>query len=1210
MSQLRPSLCRDAFKVSPQKIALLNESDLNDLMDQLIKAQAYICKSPISEISINAEEKAKDDGCDGWTSQPGNPDEWLGRTNTCWQFKAGRAGEPTRLKGEVTKKIPKETLENGGRFVVVTSGSRSGKRGRDDRLKVIRQEAESLSLPTDNILVFDSELLSNWCNQHPAIAARWEGRPNGLWTLEDWSISDEHQVPWQATTIIQSDIEKFRNNLDFINGDLIHLHIHGQPGVGKTRFALELCRNAEWNSFVIYIRQSTDFRLIELIDSAVPDLGTKFMIVADEVQPDMLRPLRDSVGRGNGRIRLISIGHCPSPDPSRIPAIVVEPLNNELMASVVTGWYPCFPREYTGFVVRFSDGYVRLARLAANAVAQKPDMNVHELLNRQEIRGFLDRMLGTGDRKSLYVVAALNKVGWTGDLSVEGETIAQILGLDWSCVRVSVERFNSIFGIAPQGGRYRYISPTPLGTHLAVEAWMIFTEEMRSLPDKLPTEESRDSYYNRLKSIASNVQVREYAKDQLKFFFEPNRFVDAKEVLRWSALTAADPDLAARKIALALENSSIEDRLKIAGKARREIVWTLTRLAWRMSSFQDATTTLALLAEAENETWSNNASGEFIARFQIYLGGTALPYTDRLTVINKIIDMDSRSLDKLAIKALSKAGEQHASRSVIDPVSDETPELEWQPKTQDDYKKCILAAINILSYLAERGFNENKECLVGAANNIAWMIRKSLVQEEVKNYFKLLRCIYPEQRETLRRLIYNLIYFEKNHWKELIPEELKDLESFHSEFEGTSLRARLLQLVGHPGYKREDTIDLKPVAEDLISSIKVLEEHWQWLTSGQAVYGFGLGEAIAEIDKSGELEDVLPSFKGSGPDLSVMCGYICKRRTIVGDAWYEKWVSTAMDRYPNRIELIIQVARLCGATDSIAKIIADILRREIGKPATVGQLVYSNFAQCLSAKSLENVIRAMVEAGHSASALAILDNRLKNNPDEFENWKPLALELVILPELVGNGHMISFYWKEVAASLVAYYPGEIASAILRKQTKRGKDRWFIKHSNASEILDACIEVDPSSVWRVFRPYLSDKSTAYFLSIGFPRGVLERMPRDEVKAWIAENPKDNAPLVAQFISMDVSSDDTIAAQVIGEFGDYDDVASAFFANLISGSFSGPISVKWHELSKLLVEIAKKTSLPKLRQWVLNSVQSLKEMAERDELREEEDDLRFR
>jgi hypothetical protein len=366
----------------------MSDKDLNGLMGQLLRAQAYKSSAPLNEIRVNTEGGAKDDGSDGWSAKPATPDDWLGSTDTCWQFKAGSAGEPARLASEVTKRIPKETLTSGGRFVVVASGSTNGKKGEDDRLAKLIADAEAATIPTEQIEVIGSERLTNWCHQHPAVATCWAGRPNGLWSLDDWSHSDEHRVPWQASPAVQADLDARRADLDFATGSIHHLHIQGPPGVGKTRFALELCRGAAWSGTVIYIRQAAALRLLELLDSAATDQGVQLVVVADEVQPEQLRPLRESVGRGSGRVRLITVGHSPSPDPTRIPALLVKPLDEQAIQKVIKGWYPAMPPEHVDFVVRFADGYVRLAHLAAYPQPRAAD--VRQAVRGRAWEGFVD----------------------------------------------------------------------------------------------------------------------------------------------------------------------------------------------------------------------------------------------------------------------------------------------------------------------------------------------------------------------------------------------------------------------------------------------------------------------------------------------------------------------------------------------------------------------------------------------------------------------------------------------------------------------------------------------------------------------------------------------------------------------------------------------------------------------------------------------------
>ena len=148
-------------------------------------------------------------------------------------------------------------------------------------------------------------------------------------------------------------------------------------------------------------------------------------------------------------------------------------------------------------------------------------------------------MLGSGDRRALYVVAALTSVGWTEDMQGEGQAIARHLGMDWNTVRWTVDDFDRRLGIAPRGGRLRYISPTPLGIHLAVEAWSTYPDLLKSLPAELPSERARDAYYKRLQAIASNTEAQGFAREQLDLFFRVDDFFDARAVRRWSALSSA-----------------------------------------------------------------------------------------------------------------------------------------------------------------------------------------------------------------------------------------------------------------------------------------------------------------------------------------------------------------------------------------------------------------------------------------------------------------------------------------------------------------------------------------------------------------------------------------------------------------------------------------------------------------------------------------------
>ena len=1205
----------NALQVSSGRIAALDDTDLNELMGQLLRAQASRCGSP--RALVNTEIRGADDGCDGWSVRPAAPDLWLGATDTCWQFKSGRSGEPGRLGSEVNKPIPLKTLRDGGRFVMVASGSTSGERGTRDRKVVLLAAAGDAGLSPDaaeRIVVYGSEDLERWCNQHPAIAARWAGRPPGLLTLDEWANSDEHRMPYQASTEVWSSLMQRRTDLDFAAGNVHHLHIQGPPGVGKTRFALELCREAPWRDTVVYFQQSDDQRLPELIDSVAHerDPEVRLMVVADEAQLKHLLPFRDSVERAGGRLRVVTVGSCSSPDPQRIPELSIEPLDSEMMRGVVNGWYPAMPPEHVDYVTRLADGYVRLARLIARVVDTDREATVPDVLYREEIRQLLDRMLGDGDRRALHVVAILSHVGWYRDRQEEGAAISAYMGLDWNQVRYDVNEFHLRMRIAPRGGRYRYISPEPLGIYLALEALEVYPGLVESLPAQLPSEGAREAFYRRLETIAGNAGTREYSREKLSFFFRIDDFVAPQAARRWSVFSAADPDAAAANLCRALKSACVEDRRRIRGQARRELVARLVRIAWRSSAFHDAVTALALLAEAENEPWGNNATGEFVARYQVILGGTALPYLRRLGVIDELLEIGSPELARLCVRALARVGENHPTRWGHAHASDGLPEREWEPRSRDEYRECIDNALARLETVVSLGTPNLQADLVAAADHLSTLLGFPDYRKSVARFLSAVREAYPGVREPLRRVVAEVLrLFDED----LPPDQQRALADLHAQFEDDALGARLQQHVGPPTWERDRAADFSSLAAELLAAPGVLAENWPWLTSGDAAAGWELGVSLAKVDGDGALADQLPALPGSGSDLRVVCGYVAARRETVGDEWYEQWVASQAERDPQPVRLIFEAIWRCGVTDRLAGLMARILHSRQVSRAIVGQVAYADWC-ATSAGALERVLRTMADSGHADTAISILQRRIEQVPAEQGRWKPFALDLVTTIELNHGGGMANHYWRRIATMLVDDCFEEIAAAILEAHARRDKTKsWFMEHEQSVvDVLLACAERGPSRVWKHLQHYLAQPGEAYSFAIGFPSAVMDLLPVDEILAWVAELPASKveervAPLV-RMSNVGNLADDTLAARLIGEYGDDPAVADTFFSNYVSGSWWGPASSHWNELAAALHGVAERTALAKLRDWASASARRINEMAEQEQQREQEQELLLR
>lgn len=330
------------WAVSPEQVRFFNDTQLSDVMRALLLAHAYRCGADITKVLVNTEDKAADGGCDAWTPAPPVFDSWLSDVDTCWQLKAGQAGQPQKLVGEVKKRIPLETLRAGGRFVAVTSRAGGGAKEHKSRRHALLKGVKSANLAGPRLEVLTSETLTTWINEHPAIAAAVRGLPSA-WPLVRWTSDSLHKEPWHTTPALDSKLDALRSALEFTADTTLHIHVYGQPGAGKTRFALEACRGAPWSGNVLYLPQAADARVSELLDSVADFVGARLVLVIDEVSATQASVFNASVRTAGGRIRLITIGADGSPDSTNIDEVRIDGLDDETMAKVVLGWHPDLP---------------------------------------------------------------------------------------------------------------------------------------------------------------------------------------------------------------------------------------------------------------------------------------------------------------------------------------------------------------------------------------------------------------------------------------------------------------------------------------------------------------------------------------------------------------------------------------------------------------------------------------------------------------------------------------------------------------------------------------------------------------------------------------------------------------------------------------------------------------------------------------------------
>src|SRR5712692_7553862 len=154
------------------------------------------------------------------------------------------------------------------------------------------------------------------------------------------------------------------------------------------------------------------------------------------------------------------------------------------------------------------------------------------------------------------------------------------------------------------------------------------------------------------------------------------------------SLSLADPPAALRLLQRTIGHMARDGLLQFQ-EGRRDVIWALENMVLHADLFRPAAELLLALAEAENETWSNNASGVFAGLFSLGYGEvapTSLAPEHRLPVLIEALSQGGKRAD-LALKAFESA---LSIRSITRWGGDQPFRLNervkrWLPKTDREW---------------------------------------------------------------------------------------------------------------------------------------------------------------------------------------------------------------------------------------------------------------------------------------------------------------------------------------------------------------------------------------------------------------------------------------------------------------------------------------------------------------------------------------------
>jgi hypothetical protein len=435
-------------------------------------------------------------------------------------------------------------------------------------------------------------------------------------------------------------------------------------------------------------------------------------------------------------------------------------------------------------------------------------------------------------------------------------------------------------------------------------------------------------------------------------------------------------------------------------------------LLWFDDLFDDAADALLKLAIAENEQWSNNATGVLQGLFRVLLGGTSAPYERRIAWARRKL-ADQPAVAAVLIPALGTAFDLHEMRTTPDFGSRIAPE-EWRPSSSKDDRAARLSAWRLLIDLAVQGES-------GVAKEISgglWAaVRLGFVDYVLADIPRV--SWSPEERSDIASSLERILRNED------LPDETRSsLSDLHSYLEGRGLGDRVTFLLSQDSWELVEFEDgrsgLRPIVRELASEIAsdgldVIVDVARESSHGKFQTGVILFEHIAEIQGDLDLLQQVEAIKPTAE--AAIVGTLLGISKIAGRQWTLEAVRNWLD-YPNLARLVIRTVHLLPASVELAALALEAVEIGASAPSELGTFLYGAWTRALSSAAVTDISRrvaASAEPRDLEAAQGMLSYWLDKNEHPNAGFRELASMLIAeAGKYAGSGHtMLDFYRQSV-----------------------------------------------------------------------------------------------------------------------------------------------------------------------------------------------------
>ena len=308
------------FTVRNEDLTQLNQNTAVEFFQKLLWAEARRLGIEISKINVSRWVNVPDGGVDATVDdvQIATGQGMIKQGKTSYQIKSGASFKPWQ-ESEIKKvlfgdKIPeKQNLGESIRvcldadnstYVLVCIGIDLVDSQRRRAFEHIENFLKQCGYPHPKAEVWSQNTLIGFLQAFPSLALSVNGRGGlNFQTHQSWALDANMQTHYVHGEAQDDLIAKIRDELRE-NYDTVHIRVLGEPGIGKTRLALEATSPEDLKSLVVYCTAAR-FRGSELMREILRD-DSQFsaIVVIDECDPSSSSDLWDKLSHRGAWIKM------------------------------------------------------------------------------------------------------------------------------------------------------------------------------------------------------------------------------------------------------------------------------------------------------------------------------------------------------------------------------------------------------------------------------------------------------------------------------------------------------------------------------------------------------------------------------------------------------------------------------------------------------------------------------------------------------------------------------------------------------------------------------------------------------------------------------------------------------------------------------------------------------------------------------------------